>query len=390
MSVAPVVATTVLAHAAFNGTRLTISLDALAQGASALTVGVLMSLFAALPMLLAVPAGRLLDRVGVRVPLIVSTVCIAVSVLLPAAVPGMAMLYVASAAVGTSFMLFHIGVQHAIGEMSSPEDRRDNFGWLALGFSISNFAGPTIAGTSIDHFGHRATFCLLALSAAAAFTMLVWRRASFSRREGRASGAARGSTMELLRSTELRRVFIVSGMLASAWDLFVFVTPIYGTSIGLSATTIGFILGSFAAATILVRLALPWLSRQVREWPMIAATFFIAAIGFAILPMMREVGLLAATSFLLGLGLGATQPSIMALIYASAPAGRGGEAVGVRSVVLNISSTFLPLAFGGIGAALGMLPVFWSMALAMAGGGYYAERARRAADAVHKAPKSLC
>ena len=390
MSVAPVVATTILAHAAFNGTRLTISLDALSMGASALTVGVLMSLFAALPMLLAVPAGRLLDRVGVRVPLIVATACLALSVLLPAAFPGMAMLYVASAAVGTSFMLFHIGVQHAVGEMSAPEDRRDNFGWLALGFSISNFAGPTIAGTSIDHFGHRATFCLLAISAVSAVTLLVSTRARFSRRQRADGEAATGSTLDLVRRPELRRVFIVSGLLASAWDLFVFVTPVYGTSIGLSATTIGLILGSFAAATILVRLALPWLSRRAREWPMIAATFAIAAVGFAIFPLMREVGLLAATSFFLGLGLGATQPSIMNLIYASAPAGRAGEAVGVRSVVLNISSTFMPLAFGGIGAALGMLPVFWSMSAAMGCGGFFADRARRSADAVHKPPKSLC
>ena len=390
MSVAPVVVTTILAHAAFNGTRLTISLDALSLGASALTVGVLMSLFAALPMLLAVPAGRLLDRVGVRVPLIVATACLALSVLLPAAMPGMAMLYVASAAVGTSFMLFHIGVQHAIGEMSAPEDRRDNFGWLALGFSISNFAGPTIAGTSIDHFGHRATFCLLALSALGAVALLVSTRGHFSRRRRGEGASAGGSTLELVRTPELRRVFIVSGLLASAWDLFVFVTPIYGTSIGRSATTIGLILGSFAAATILVRLALPWLSRQVREWPMIVATFAMAAVGFAIFPLMREVGLLAATSFFLGLGLGATQPSIMNLIYASAPSGRAGEAVGVRSVVLNISSTFMPLAFGGIGAALGMLPVFWSMAVTMASGGFFADRQRRAADALHKSPKSLC
>ena len=390
MSVAPVVVTTILAHAAFNGTRLTISLNALSLGASALTVGVLMSLFAALPMVLAVPAGRLLDRVGVRVPLIVATACLSLSVLLPAALPGMAMLYVASAAVGTSFMLFHIAVQHAIGEMSAPEDRRDNFGWLALGFSISNFAGPTIAGTSIDHLGHRATFCLLALSAVGAVTLLVSTRARFSRRRGGDGETARGSTLDLVRRPELRRVFIVSGMLAAAWDLFVFVTPIYGTSIGLSATTIGLILGSFAAATILVRLALPWLSRRAREWPMIAATFAIAAVGFAMFPLMREVGLLAATSFFLGLGLGATQPSIMNLIYASAPPGRAGEAVGVRSVVLNISSTFMPLAFGGIGAALGMLPVFWSMAAAMASGGLFANRARRAADAPHKSSKSLC
>jgi hypothetical protein len=90
------------------------------------------------------------------------------------------------------------------------------------------------------------------------------------------------------------------------------------------------------------------------------------------------VVLLAAIAFLLGLGLGATQPSIMTLLYSTAPAGRAGEAVGVRSVVLNVSHTFLPLLFGALGATLGMLPVFWSMAGALAAGGWFADRRRRA------------
>jgi len=92
-----------------------------------------------------------------------------------------------------------------------------------------------------------------------------------------------------------------------------------------------------------------------------------------------QLGLLAAIAFLLGLGLGATQPSIMALIYAAAPQGRAGEAVGVRTVVLNASSTFMPLAFGGLGAAVGMAPVFWSMATAMLAGGWFSDRHRRLA-----------
>jgi len=154
--------------------------------------------------------------------------------------------------------------------------------------------------------------------------------------------------------------------------------PIYGTAIGLHATTIGLILGAFAAATFVVRLALPWLSRHLREWSMITATFVIACVAYALFPMVQTVRLLAAIAFLLGLGLGATQPSIMSLVYATAPAGRAAEAVGVRTVVLNASHTLLPLLFGGLGAALGMVPVFWSMSAALALGGWFAERRRRA------------
>jgi hypothetical protein len=64
----------------------------------------------------------------------------------------------------------------------------------------------------------------------------------------------------------------VTGLLGSAWDLFVFAMPIYGTAIGLSASTIGLILSAFALATFIVRMALPWISRRLREWSTITAT----------------------------------------------------------------------------------------------------------------------
>jgi MFS family permease len=120
------------------------------------------------------------------------------------------------------------------------------------------------------------------------------------------------------------------------------------------------------------------ISRYMREWPMITTTFAIACVAYAMFPMVGTVPLLAAIAFLLGLGLGATQPSIMALVYATAPSGRAAEAVGVRTVVLNASHTVLPLLFGGLGAALGMLPVFWSMSAALAAGGLFANRRRLA------------
>ena len=377
MPLALIVFTTILAHTAFNGSRLTISLNALSLGASPLAVGVMMSLFAALPMLLGVRAGRLVDRIGVRLPVLCAVAGLALSVALPVAFTHIDALYFAAAGAGTSFMLFHIGMQHAVGKMSSHDTRKDNFGWLALGFSTSNFVGPTLAGFAIDAFGYRVAFCLLATLAVASFLLIFARRKGLAHTPATQRHGESRDAWDLLRDPDLRRVFFVSGLLASAWDLFVFVMPIHGTSIGLSASTIGLILGSFAAATFIVRLALPWLSRRMREWRMITVTFCIACIGYAMFPLVREVHLLASIAFLLGLGLGATQPSIMSLIYATAPAGRAAEAVGVRTVVLNASHTFLPLAFGGVGATMGMTPVFWSMASALAAGGWFADRRRR-------------
>jgi predicted MFS family arabinose efflux permease len=200
-----------------------------------------------------------------------------------------------------------------------------------------------------------------------------WR---FARGHG-AKTRANGGIAELLRDRDLRRAFAVTGVLAMAWDLFVFVMPIYGTSIGLSASTIGAVLGSFALATFVVRLALPWVAGRLGEWRLITATLFIACAAYAMFPLVRTVPFISAIAFLLGLGLGASQPSLVSLIQQSTPEGRLGEALGVRTTVLNVSHTMLPLFFGAIGTALGMGPVFWSMAVCLGAGGWFASRQRR-------------
>src|SRR5579862_268385 len=374
MPLALVVFVTILTHTAYNGTRLTISLEALSLGATPLTVGILVSLLAALPMALGVFSGRLVDRVGVRKPMIASVSVMIAGIALAALVPGIAVLPIVAVTVGSAFALFQICVQHRVGDMSGPAERRDNFSLLALGFAVSNFLGPTISGIAIDHLGHRVAFCILAAFACASLAIIVSRRESLPHTPDHSRSTEPRSATELLRDRELRRVFVVSGLLASAWDLYTFVMPIYGTSIGLSATTIGLILGSFAAATFVVRLLLPWIQRRVHEWPLITATFVIACISYATFPIVRTVPLLAGLSFVLGFGLGATQPSLMALVYATAPAGRAAEAVGLRTVALNTSTTVFPIFFGALGSVVGVAPVFIAMSVIMAGGGFLSRR----------------
>ena len=64
MTILPCILLVVAAHIVFTGARVTSSLYALANGSSTFTVGVLMALFALVPMLTAVRAGKWLDRTG--------------------------------------------------------------------------------------------------------------------------------------------------------------------------------------------------------------------------------------------------------------------------------------------------------------------------------------
>jgi len=368
---------TVLGHTAFVGSRMTVSLHAIHLGASPFTVGLLMSLYAMVPMLLALSVGRSIDRIGAFRPLTWCAATLALAVTLPFIWPAIIGLCVTATLIGTSFLVYHMALNTLVGAMGGPENRATNFSWLALSFSISGFAGPMIAGFAIDATSHGVAMLILALFPAMALVPLHFLRKAIpeARREGTAAGVHRVG--DLLKNRKLRPAFIASLMLSMGWDLYSFLMPVYGSRVGLSASEIGVIMGFFAAATFAIRLLMPAFSRRLHEWTVIFSSMLVAGTAYLLFPLATNGTTLMALSFLLGLGLGASQPMIMSLLYSASPPGRQGEVVGVRTTLLNGSHTFLPLAMGALGAALGMMPVFWSMAGVLLFGGWYARRMGR-------------
>jgi predicted MFS family arabinose efflux permease len=210
-----------------------------------------------------------------------------------------------------------------------------------------------------------------------ALGLLLSQRRQLPDRRGEAQAPAERAFFDLLRHRPVRNVLIASGLISMSWDLQTFMVPVYGTRIGLSASQIGLVLGSFAAATFIIRLAMPAISRTWREWQVLTFTLFTGAAAFALIPLFSGLVPLMACAFLLGLGLGSAQPNVMSLLHARTPEGRVGEALGLRTTIMNSSHVALPLVFGAFGAVLGAGVVFWLMALMLAGGGVGALRQER-------------
>jgi predicted MFS family arabinose efflux permease len=282
---------------------------------------------------------------------------------------------VASPLAGTGFFLFHIAAGQAAAVIGRPQDRVRNFGLLALAYSTSGFLGPVLAGFAIDGIGHRSAMLALSVAALATIIGLAVGRADVPRHAA-AAAAPQGERRiaDLLRIPGFRLVFVVSGALSMTWDLFAFVIPIHGSQIGLTASTIGVILGAFGAAVFVVRLMLPLVAHRLDEWRVLIAAMLLSGSTLLVFPLVDGVPLLMALAFILGVGLGGTQPLIMALLYEKAPAGRGAEVLSVRTWLINFSQTSAPLASGALGAALGMLPVYWAMGVTLLVAGFFALR----------------
>lgn len=360
------IAVAVCAHVALGAARVTTALYALSLHASEFTVGTLIALFAVFPMLLAVSMGRIIDRIGAQKPLRAGGLIASAGVIVAASVKAIAALYIAAILIGTGFMAIFIATQHAVGSLLANEQKTAGYSRLSVGFSISAFLGPLIAGFTIDHAGHASAFI-----ACGVFTLMSFVIASGSALRAlpaqvRPPRENRGSPLQLLRHRELRGVYFVGITLAAAWDMFTFVTPIRGTQLGFSASTIGMILATFSAATLVVRIAMPGIVRRYHEWQVLTGALAATALVYLLLPFMQQPLTMAAGAFALGLALGSGQPNVLALLHTGAPAGRGAEAIAIRASLGNLSAVSLPLAYGAAGAALGLFAVFWSLGAVIA------------------------
>lgn len=376
MSIHLLVFLTVLTHLSFAGCRVIISLTAIHFGASPFVIGVVLSLLTVIPILFALRWGRWVDRAGVRGPMLAGIAAILLAMVLGWAFPRLETLFVVSPLAGSGFFLYHIAAGQAAALIGRPEDRIKNFSLLALAFSVSSFLGPTLSGFAIDGIGHANAMLALSVGVLVNTVVLAAWQPDVPRHGTSAAQQEKRRVSDLLRIPGFRLVFIVSGVLSMTWDLFAFVMPIHGSQLGLSATTIGVILGAFGAAVFVVRLLLPLFAHRVDEWRMLIAAMLLSGATLVAFPLVHGVPLLMALSFLLGVGLGGTQPFIMALLYEKAPAGRGAEVLSVRTWLINVSQTGVPLAFGALGAILGMLPVFWAMGASLLIAGWFATRGK--------------
>jgi MFS family permease len=367
-------------HATMAGVRMAAPLQALRDGHSAWSVGVLLALYAAAPVLLSMHAGRMADRHGYHRPVRIAvalSLCgalLALASTFVGAGPRFALLCASAVFVGSGANMGLIVIQRRAGQVvSTSTERMRMFSWLGIAPSLSNVVGPVVAGFMIDAGGFRAAFGLLLLLPliTLACTRLLPRAVED---DCRTATATPRSAWSLLAAPGLKRLLCVNWVLSACWDVHLFVVPILGFERGFNAGTIGMILGTFTLAVSGVRLLIPLWAHRISEIVLLRIAMVGTGIVFALYPLAQTPWLMGVCAVLLGLTLGSVQPMIMSTLHHLTPDGRYGEAIAMRAVVMNASSTAMPLIFGAAGTALGAAALFWLVGGAVACGSWVARR----------------
>jgi MFS family permease len=366
-ALARLIAGHVFLQACMAGTRMAAPLLALRDGHSAAAVGFLLALFALTQVFLALPAGRYADRHGLRRPLGFSVLAATAGAGLAVAFPVFPVLCLSALLTGGATGAASIALQRHVGRAAeTPTQLKQVFSWLAIGPAVSNFIGPFTAGLVIDHGGYRLAFMVMAL-----FPLVSWfwvRTVQELPPLVSPPRQKKGRAWDLFAEPMFRRLLLVNWFLSSCWDVHTFVVPVLGHERGIPASVIGTILGGFAVAAALIRVVMPLLAAQLREWVVIATAMGATALVFGVYPFMQTPLAMGLCSVLLGVSLGSVQPMVMSMLHQITPEHRHGEAVAMRIMAINASSVTMPILFGLAGSVIGISGVFWIIGGMVAGG----------------------
>ena len=362
-----------LNHVPFTAMRLAASLYALHLGAGPAAVGAMVALFSALPMLGSVYLGRLIDRRGVRAPLLVAAAVLTLASLLAVLWPSVPVLFCVTALGGGAYITILIAGQQLIGRYGGARARVSNFSSLSTAFALSLAAVPMVTGFLIEHIGFTATFAIMTVTPPLSILLIVFDKladlgpvsgAAFASGERKAQAAG---AMDLMRNRSLFQLYAFSILFTVSWDLFLFMTPIYGTQLHLPASQIGIVVGSFSVAMFVVRLGAKPMAARFTSRQLLLLCLSGAGLGALGFSFAANMPLLVLCAVIMGLGQGLANPTMNALLYDASPPERIAEAMGLRTSIAKACQVVLPLMAGSASVAFGAAPIFWLIALLQLG-----------------------
>lgn len=352
-----------LAYAGPQGARVAVSLQALHMGMAPAVVGILNALSFALPMLVSIPAGRIVDRAGVRGPIVLCGATMVLTLALAWLAPSAWTLGLASAMAGICYVGFTVALNVGVMRMGAPEDRVANFSWLTVGISAGFALGPMTAGFGMDAMDGSGMFVLLAAYPVALLLLMAWRgRMLPDKVDPTPRSPAR--LIDVVSDRKFRPILLMSFASPSLTDMFNFVVPLMAKAAGLSGSVVGTILGSYASASFAARAILPLVVKRVRHWVVVANLFLLAGAGLVLFALVTAPWAYIPLAMAIGLSHGMGQPLVMAAFVAQSPPGRQGEIMGAQQMAQGGISAVSPVLIGAIGTAFGVTPV-----LLAAGGG---------------------
>ncbi|WP_369132732.1 MFS transporter [Modestobacter sp. I12A-02662] len=339
--------------------RPTTSYRALELGVPGEALGGLSAAFALVPLLLALGVGRVTDRWGERVVILLGGVGLCGATVLLLTSSGLTGLVIGTALLGLGHLLSMVGEQALVANTSTDARRDSRFGHYTFAASAGQVAGPGLislfdASSAVpDTDALFTAACVLALVGVLLGLALRRSRAAVPEPADRTSGGAR----RLLRTPGLLRALLASSVVLAAVDISLAYFPALGQERGFSAALVSLLLAVRAAASMVSRLFLGRLAASVGRRRLLLVSVTGSGLTVAALALPLPVPLVLVVVTVAGLVLGVGQPLTMSWVAGTAPPRLRGTAMSLRITGNRLGQVTIP-AVAGLAAGLGTGGVF--------------------------------
>ncbi|WP_261305213.1 MFS transporter [Paenibacillus andongensis] len=340
-----------------NITRPLITLYASSLGAGTFDIGMLTAAYAFLPLIFAIHVGKIADRIGDRLPVLLGTVGTAVGMALPFALPTLGSLYASQIIVGVSHVFLIVSLQNILGHAATKENRDHYFSVFSMFVAGGGFIGPVIGGYLAEQYSYSLAFLAASVIGIMPFLFSFYMPA-VRRKERTDVAPGMSGSLSLLKVSMLRKALASSALVLYSRDIFVAYFPLLAERAGISTSQIGWIIAIQGLAMILVRLFLSKLTVIMGRTWVLLASILTAGLSFLLLPAIEHVYGFYLLSALMGIGLGCGQPLSMTTTYNASPKDRTGEVLGLRLASNRLSQLIAPMIFGVVGSWGGLVSVF--------------------------------
>jgi MFS transporter, DHA1 family, tetracycline resistance protein len=295
--------------------------------------------------------GNLSDAFGRRRVLLLSLGGLVIDYLLLAVVQTLPLLFMARIVSGI-FGGSYAAAQAAIADVTTPEERARNFGFVGAAFGVGFIAGPLIGGL-LGEMGPRAPFYAAAALAALNFAYgLTLFPETLPRERRRAFDWRRANPLGALSAARAVPGMMAVAAILTIWQIASLVYPLtwsfYGIAqFGWSSRMIGISLAAVGVVMALSQIVLTGRAvarlgeRNAASLGLIASVTAYLAYAFA-----TETWMAFAILSLLAVGA-FVQPSLMAMLSRRATPETQGEVQGIASMAMSIGSLVAPMLLTG-------------------------------------------
>jgi MFS family permease len=371
----PLLGCAVLTQAALNLSRPLVTYRVIGLGGDALAVGLVTAAFAVLPLLAAMPIGRLTDRLrGLSTIFISGLLVSAGGTALMATTNSLPALAASSAVLGLGQLVIMLSAQGIIARWSGDHMLDRGFGLFTAAVAFGQLFGPLLvgvllrdaSGAELVEASHTAFWVaagvgLLPLPLAALVALRVPRMPKRPVGEQRAPIE---SSMQLMRHRGVGAGMYASLALLSTVDILTAYLPLIGERRGISPLAVGALLALRSAATISSRLLLDVMLRRRTREQLIVLSAAGSAVALVVVPI-AGIGIagMAVALFVGGFLLGVGQPLTMSLLARAVPDNARSSVLALRMVANRVGQVAVPGIAGVVAASAGVAGAWWLMCL---------------------------